>query len=58
MLFVWALLGIVLGAAAAEFLRAKKPEVVEKVEDAAKRFANFLCSWERADEKEEKAKKK
>ncbi len=39
-----AFLGIVLGAAGSEFLRAKKPELVEKIEDAARRFVDSLCS--------------
>ena len=37
-----ALLGVVFGAAGAEVLRAKKPEVIEKVEDAAKRFVDSV----------------
>jgi len=44
-----ALLGVVLGAAGAEFLRAKKPELVEKIEDSAKRFVESLSSLESAD---------
>jgi hypothetical protein len=40
----WAFLGIVLGAAGTEFLRKKKPELVDKVEDAAKRFVDSLWS--------------
>ena len=38
-----ALLGIALGAAGTEILRAKKPELVKKVEDSAKRFVDKLC---------------
>jgi len=38
-----ALLGVVLGAAGAEVLRAKKPEVIEKIEDAARRFTDSIC---------------
>lgn len=38
------LLGIVLGAAGTEILRVKKPELVEKIEDAAKRFVDSVCS--------------
>jgi len=49
--FGLALLGIVLGAAGTEFLRAKKPELVEKIEDSAKRFVNSLCSLESTDKK-------
>jgi len=47
--FGLALLGIVLGAAGTEFLRAKKPELVEKIEDSAKRFVKSLRSLESAD---------
>ncbi len=47
----WALLGIALGAAGTEILRSSKPELVEKVEDAAKRFVDSLCSSGSADEK-------
>ena len=39
-----ALLGIVVGAAGTEFLRATRPEIIEKVEDAARRFVDSLCS--------------
>jgi len=49
-----AFLGIVLGAAGTEFLRAKKPEVVEKVEDAARRFVDSLCSSKSHDKKAKK----
>ena len=44
MLIGWALLGAVLGAAGTEVLRASKPELVEKVEDAARRLVGSLCS--------------
>ena len=44
MMVGWAILGIVFGAAGAEFLRRKKPELIENVEDAARRFADSLCS--------------
>ena len=37
-----ALLGIAFGAAGAEFLRAKKPKVIEKIEDRAKRLVDSL----------------
>jgi len=46
-----AFLGIVLGAAGSEFLRAKKPELVDKIEDAARRFVDSLRSSESADGK-------
>jgi len=38
------ILGIALGAAGAEYLRAKKPELIENLEDTARRFAGSLCS--------------
>ena len=49
-----ALLGVVLGAAGAEILRAKKPEVIEKIEDAARRFADSVCPSKSDDEKTQK----
>ena len=42
-LFGWAFLGVILGAAGSEFLRASKPELVEKVEKAAKQFVDRFC---------------
>ncbi len=39
----WAALGIVIGAAGSEVLRASKRELVEKVEKAAARFVDSLC---------------
>ena len=50
MLAAWAILGMVLGAAATEVLRAQRPELVDKVEDAARRFACSLCPSKRTDE--------
>ena len=47
----WALLGIALGAAGAEILRAGKPKLVEKVEDAARRFVDSFLPSESADKK-------
>ena len=38
-----ALLGVVLGADGTEILRAKKPEVIEKIEDSAKSFVDSIC---------------
>lgn len=38
-----ALLGVVLGAAGTEVLRAKKPEVIEKIENKAKGFVDSIC---------------
>lgn len=46
-----ALLGIALGAAGTEFLRAKRPDIIEKVEDSAKRFVDSVCPSESDDEK-------
>lgn len=49
----WAVLGIVLGAAGTEILRASKPKLVEKVEDVARRFVDSLCSSKSADQNAE-----
>ncbi len=49
----WALLGVALGAAGTEILRAGKPKLVEKVEDAARRFVDSFIPTEADDEKEE-----
>lgn len=38
-----AFLGVVVGAAGSEFLRLKRPDIIEKVEDAAKRFVDTMC---------------
>ena len=46
-----AILGIVLGAAGTEFLRASNPELIKKVEDAAKRFVDSVCSSKSDDQK-------
>lgn len=49
-----ALFGAVLGAAGTEVLRAKNPQLVEKVENAAKRLVDrFLRSKTAAGETEE-----
>ena len=45
-----AVLGILIGAAGTEFLRANKPELVEKVEGAAKRLTGCLSSSKSADD--------
>ena len=39
----WGLLGMLLGAAGVGYLRATRPELVGKVEDAAKRLVDHLC---------------
>ena len=49
----WALLGIALGAAGTELLRANKPKLVEKVEDAARRFVDSFLPSESADKQDE-----
>ena len=46
-----AILGIVLGAAGTEFLRASNPELIKKVEDAARRFVDSVCSSKSDDRK-------
>jgi hypothetical protein len=46
-----AFLGAALGAVGTEFLRASKPELIKKVEDAAKRFVDSVCSSESDDHK-------
>ena len=52
--FGLALLGVVLGAAGVEVLRAKKPEVIEKIEAKAKRFVDSIFPSESDDEKTQK----
>ncbi len=52
-IFGLALVGVVLGAAGSEFLRAKRPDLVEKVEDAAKRFVDSVFPSKSDDEKTE-----
>ncbi len=42
-------LGIVLGAAGSELLRAKKPELVKTIEDSAKRLEDSLFSSKSTD---------
>jgi len=46
-----ALLGMALGAAGTEFLRAKRPELIKKIEDAARRFVDLVCPSEADDAK-------
>jgi len=50
-LFGLAILGVVLGAAGTEFLREKRPKLIEKIEDAARRFVDSVCPSESDDEK-------
>ena len=50
-----ALLGIVFGAAGVEFLRARRPEIIKKIEERAKRLVDSLSSSKKTDdEKSEK----
>ncbi len=51
----WAVLGVVLGAVGSEVLRASKPELVEKVEDAARRFVDCLCPSKSTDQASDSA---
>lgn len=46
-----AVLGVVLGAAGTEFLRIKRPDIIEKIEDAAKRFVDSVCPSDSDDKK-------
>ena len=46
-----AFLGVVLGAAGTEFLRVKRPDIIEKVEEAARRFVDSVCPSESDDKK-------
>jgi hypothetical protein len=46
-----AFLGVVVGAAGSEFLRLKRPDIIEKVEDAAKRCVDAMCPSKSDDEK-------
>ena len=39
-----AFIGVIAGAAGTEILRASKPELIDKVEDSAKRFVDSLFS--------------
>ncbi len=46
-----ALLGVALGAAGTEFLRVKRPDIIEKIEEASRRFVDSVCPSESNDEK-------
>ncbi len=48
-----AFLGVVVGAAGSEFLRLKRPDIIEKVEDAAKRFVDKVYPSESDDGKKQ-----
>ena len=45
-----ALLGIVFGAAGVEFLRARRPEIIKKIEERAKRLVDSLSSSKKGDD--------
>jgi hypothetical protein len=49
-----ALLGVALGAVGTELLRVKRPDIIEKIEDAARRFVDSVCPSESDDEKTRK----
>ena len=42
-IFGLAFLGVVFGAAGTEYLHLKRPDIIEKVEEAAKRFVDSVC---------------
>ena len=44
------LIGIIVGAAGSEILRAAKPEFVKKIEDSAKHFAESFSASESDEE--------
>ena len=50
------IVGVALGAAGVEFLRAKNPELLEKIEARAKRFVDGLDWSEPEEEKPEEEK--
>jgi len=45
------LIGVIIGAAGSEILRAARPEFIEKIEDSAKRFAEGFSLSESDEEK-------
>ncbi len=45
-----ALLGMAFGAAGTEFLRAKRPELIKKIEERAKRLVDSMSSSKQGDE--------
>jgi hypothetical protein len=53
-LLAWAVVGVIFGAVGSEILRATRPRLVKKVEDAAKRFADSMCPPESDAEQTEK----
>jgi len=53
-IIAWGLLGVLLGAAGVEYLRATRPELIKGVEEAARRFAESFSSAESSDSTTEK----
>lgn len=49
-LIAWAVLGVVAGMVGSEILRAKKPKLVGKVEEAAKQFVDSFYPGGSSDE--------
>ncbi len=45
-----ALLGVIFGAAGTEFLRARRPEIIKKIEERAKRLVDSLSSSKKTDD--------
>ncbi len=45
-----ALLGVVFGAAGTEFLRSRRPEIIKKIEERAKRLVDSLSSSKKTDD--------
>ena len=45
-----ALLGVIFGAAGTEFLRARRPEIIKKIEERAKRLVDSLSSSKKGDD--------
>lgn len=43
-ILIWGVVGIAVGAVCSEILRAKKPDLIKNVQDAAKRLAESLCA--------------
>jgi hypothetical protein len=53
-LFGLALLGVLLGAAGSEILRATRPELVKRIEDSAKGFVGSLGAPKSSEEEPKK----
>jgi hypothetical protein len=49
-LLALAFVGVVVGAAGAEFLRAKQPELVKKIQASAKKFVKRFVASESSEE--------